>query len=232
MFNFATYIYTYIYLFTTPNMNTFSQTIVKRYDSLASEDCCLSCGKALSFANVQAGEVCVDLGSGKGHDVLRMAILSGPEGFVYGLDMSEGMIEVARNNASKLQLKNVTFVKSPLEDIPLESEMADVVISNCTINHSLDQAKVWSEIARILKPGGRFVVSDIYALEKVPEKYANDPVAVSECWAGAVIQEEYIQNILDAGLTGLGILEESLPYEKGKVRVASFTISGKKSTNP
>lgn len=225
MITFVKYISIYIH---NINMNSFSQTIAKRYDSLASEECCLSCGKALSFSGVQAGEICVDLGSGKGHDVLRMAILSGDTGFAYGIDMSEAMMETASNNAGKLQLKNVAFIRSPLEEIQLESEMADVVISNCTINHSLNQAKVWQEIARILKPGGRFVVSDIYAIEKIPEKYANDPVAVSECWAGAVIQEEYIKNIIDAGLTGLEILEESSPYEKGKVRVASFTISGKK----
>lgn len=212
-------------------MDSFSQTLVKRYDRLAGEDCCLSCGKAISFANVKTGEICVDLGSGQGHDVLRMAILSGKTGFVYGIDMSEGMMETARNNAKKLHVNHVDFLHSPLEEIHLENNMADVVISNCTINHSLDQAKVWKEISRILKPGGRFVVSDIYALEKVPTSYANDPEAVAECWAGAIIREEYIQNIIDAGLAGLEILEESLPYEKGKIKVASFTISGKKLSN-
>ena len=209
-------------------MNTFSQTVVKRYNGLSQEDCCLSCGKAFSFAGVLAGEVCVDLGSGQGHDVLRMAILTGESGFSYGIDISEGMIEAARNNASKLQLKNVSFVHSPLESLTLESNSADVVISNCTINHSLDQAKVWQEIARILKPGGRFVVSDIYSLEQVPEEFASDPEAVSECWAGAVIKDIYIKNILEAGMEKLEMLEESLPYEKCKIRVASFTISGQK----
>ncbi len=212
-------------------MGTFSQTVVKRYNDLSKEDCCLSCGKALSFANVQAGETCVDLGSGQGHDVLRMAILAGDSGFSYGIDISEGMIETARNNASKLQLKNVSFIRSPLESLTLENNITDVVISNCTINHSLDQAKVWREIARILKPGGRFVVSDIYALEQVPDEFASDPKAVSECWAGAVVKDMYIKHILDAGMEHLEMLEESLPYEKGKIRVASFTISGQKISN-
>ncbi len=212
-------------------MKNFPQTLVKRYDKLASEDCCLSCGKAFSFSRVQAGEVCVDLGSGQGHDVLRMAIVAGETGRAYGIDLSQGMIETARNNLAKLQLKNVAFISSPLEAIQLDNDLADVVISNCTINHSLEQARVWKEVFRILKPGGRFVVSDIYSLEQVPSEYANDPVAVSECWAGAVIKEKYLQNIIDAGFTNLEILEESLPYDKGKIRLASFTINGKKPSN-
>jgi arsenite methyltransferase len=209
-------------------MNPFSQTVVKRYDGLSKEDCCLSCGNALSFAGIQTGEVCVDLGSGQGHDVLRMAILTGDSGFSYGIDISDGMIDTARNKAIKLQINHVAFIHSPLESLTLNNNIADVVISNCSINHSLDQAKVWQEIYRILKPGGRFVVSDIYALEEVPQVYAIDPLSVAECWAGAVVKERYIQNMIEAGMKNLEIIEESSPYKKGEIHVVSFTISGRK----
>jgi arsenite methyltransferase len=207
-------------------MKSFSNAIVERYDKLSGQDCCLSCGKALSFAPVQPGDTCVDLGSGQGHDVLRMAIMTGPKGFVYGVDISDGMMDMAKQNASKLKLDHVAFIKCPLEEINLNTEQADVLISNCTINHSLNQARVWQEISRILKPGACFVVSDIYAIETVPEVYANDPAAVSECWAGAVTKDKYIEHMINAGLTGLEILEESIPYDKGKVQVASFTVRG------
>ncbi|MFO7978973.1 MAG: methyltransferase domain-containing protein [Bacteroidales bacterium] len=210
-------------------IDQFSQAITKRYDQLSGQECCLSCGGAFSLATIEEGFVCVDLGAGKGLDVLRMASLAGDKGFAYGVDISDKMMEVALQNAERLKISNVKFIKSPLEQIDLEPGIADVIISNCTLNHSLDQAKVWKEISRILKPGGTFVVSDIYALEDIPGEYRNDPQAVSECWAGAVTREKYIDNILQAGLSGIEMLEESTPYEKGKTRVASFTVKGNKS---
>jgi arsenite methyltransferase len=119
-------------------------------------------------------------------------------------------------------------MESELEAIALEEGIADFVISNCTINHAQNKAAVWGEIFRILKGGGRFVVSDIYSIERVPEEYRNDPVAVAECWAGAVQREEYLRTVLDAGFEQIEIIEESTPYEKGKVQVASFTLAGRK----
>lgn len=207
-------------------MNTQEKAIAQRYDSLAQEECCLSCGMALSYAEVQPGEICVDLGSGRGHDVFRMAILTGEKGFVYGLDISTNMIQAARETATKLALNNIAFIHSTLENIELNGGIADLVISNCTINHSLCQDLVWREIARILRPGGRFVVSDIYAVEEVPEEFASDPVMVSECWAGAVTRNKYIDNIKNAGFTQIRIIEESRPYAKGKIMTSSFTVSG------
>ncbi len=207
-------------------MGTLSDSIAKRYDSLSQADCCLSCGGALSLAQIGPGDVCVDLGCGKGHDVLRMATLAGSKGFAYGVDISTGMMDTARQNAKKLNLENVDFIYSELEDIRLEDNLADVVISNCTINHSLEQAKVWKEVGRILKKGGYFVVSDIYAIKPVPEQYRNNPDMVAECWAGAVVKEKYVKNLIEAGFEQLEILEESEPYKKGKIEVASFTIKG------
>ncbi len=208
-------------------MNT--EKIEIRYSELALDDsCCLSCGHAINYSKARPGEICVDLGSGQGSDVLRLAEEVGARGFVYGIDISDGMLRKARKRAAKLGIRNLKFLKTELEHTGLESEHVDLLISNCTINHAADKLAVWKEIYRILKRGGRFVVSDIYAIEEVPEKYRNDPQAVAECWAGATTREVYMQTLKDAGFTELEVLEESAPYPKGEVEVASFTIAGKR----
>ncbi|NVO03554.1 MAG: methyltransferase domain-containing protein [Bacteroidetes bacterium] len=207
------------------------QEINSRYSELSNSDCCLSCGSAIDHSKAQAGEKCVDLGSGRGNDVLRLAEMVGETGFVYGIDFADGMLEKARKNAAKFNVKNVSFIKSELEDIDIPSGSIDLVISNCTINHAKDKRKVWKEIFRILNPNGRFVVSDIYSMEEVPAEYKNDPVAISECWAGAVTRREYLETVIGTGFKGCDIIEESNPYEKGKIKVSSLTIIGsKKST--
>jgi arsenite methyltransferase len=204
-----------------------TKQIEVRYSLLAEETCCLSCGGAINYAKAKMGETCVDLGSGRGTDVLRLADEVGGGGFVYGVDVSNGMLAKADANAKKLGVTNVRFVKSELESIDIESGTVDLVISNCTINHAKNKQQVWNEIARILKKGGRFVVSDIYSIGQVPDEYRNDPVAVSECWAGAVTKQEYIETLNMAGFTKIEIIEESKPYPKGKIEVCSFTIAGK-----
>src|SRR5512140_2024538 len=153
-----------------------------RYSELADTECCLSCGGAINYAKPKSGEVCVDLGSGRGTDVLSMAEEVGETGFVYGIDVSEGMLEKARNMALKFDVKNVSFIQSDLEKMNLKDRTADLVISNCKINHASDKHAVWNEVYRILKHGGRFVVSDIYATNPIAEEYQHDPVAVAECW--------------------------------------------------
>lgn len=202
--------------------------IDKRYSELAETSCCLSCGGAMNYANVREGEQCVDLGSGRGTDVIRMAEKAGKSGFAYGFDISEGMIRKSLDTANRLGISNVSFISCPLEDLRLSSGIADLVISNCTINHASDKQKVWNEIFRILKPGGRFVVSDIYSINTVPDEYRNDPVAVAECWAGSVTRDEYMDHVKKAGFRDFSILEESKPYEKGKVMVSSWTITATK----
>lgn len=199
-----------------------------RYSELAEESCCLSCGGAIDKANARRGETCADLGSGRGQDVLRMAEDVGSEGFVYGLDISEGMLRKARKNAEKFNVKNVEFLETTLEELPLEDKCLDLVISNCTINHADDKARVWREIYRVLKKGGRFVVSDIYSTTPVPESYRNDPEAVAECWAGSVTRREYMEQLQQAGFNDVVILEESKPYPKGEIEVSSWTILGYK----
>lgn len=203
--------------------------INKRYTELAESDCCLSCGGAIHYAEPRTGEVCVDLGSGRGTDVIRMAEAVGSNGMAYGIDVADGMLEKARANAEKFGIANARFLRSELENIDLPDATADLVISNCTLNHAADKQAVWNEIHRILKKGGRFVVSDIYATQPIAEEYRNDPVAVSECWAGAVTKEEYLQQLENAGFATAEILEESAPYKKGHAEVASFTIAGKKA---
>jgi arsenite methyltransferase len=195
---------------------------------LAATDCCLSCGGAINYAEAQPNEVCVDLGSGRGTDAIRLAEAVGKDGFVFGIDISDGMIQKAFKTAENLGVTNVDFIKSPLEKIKLKENLADLVISNCTINHASDKQSVWNEIFRILKKGGRFVISDIYSTSPVPDEYKNDPEAIAECWAGSVTREEYLKQLENAGFKTINILEESAPYEKGKIKVSSWTIAGKK----
>ena len=204
--------------------------IDKRYSDLAEKECCLSCGGAIDLSHPQEGEVCVDLGCGKGTDLIRLREAVGERGHVIGVDISEGMLAKAKRNIEKFGYKNVSLVRSELEQIEIEDRVVDLIISNCTINHARDKRAVWSEIHRILKKGGRFVVSDIYSTEPVPAEYADDPVAVAECWAGAITKEEYTRILAETGFKDISIVEESKPYAKGKITVASFTVTAKKSS--
>ena len=178
----------------------YTEKIQIRYSELSKDDnCCLSCGGAIDYSKAQVGEICADLGSGRGSDVLRLAGEVGESGFAYGIDVSDGMLKKAQKNANKLGVKNVEFIKSELENIKLPTETVNLVISNCTINHASDKFKVWSEIERILKNSGRFVVSDIYSIGEVPDEYKNDPEAVAECWAGATTKQNYLDTLNKVG---------------------------------
>jgi len=204
-----------------------NEAINQRYTLLSEdESCCLSCGGAVFHADAQLEDVCVDLGSGRGNDVMRLAETVGPNGHVFGIDLSEGMVAKAKANLEKFSIKNATIFQAELEHLPLQDSAADLVISNCTINHAADKQGVWNEVYRILRTGGRFVVSDIYATQPIPEEYRNDPEAVAECWAGSVTKPDYLQMLQTAGFKEIRILEESKPYAKGKAEVCSFTISG------
>lgn len=200
--------------------------IKNRYTVLANDSCCLSCGGAIDYSKPQPGETCLDLGSGRGTDVLRMAEEVGEIGFVYGLDIAEGMLKKAKSTAKKMGVSNVEFIQSELDVIPLDDSSVDLIISNCTINHAGSKQDVWNEVYRVLKKGGRFVVSDIYSLQPVPEKYSKDPQSIAECWGGAETKEKYFYQLNKAGFNKIEILEESSPYKKGSIEVASFTIRG------
>jgi ubiquinone/menaquinone biosynthesis C-methylase UbiE len=200
------------------------ESITVRYNKLAGESCCLSCGGAINHAKIQPGDHCLDLGSGRGLDVIRMAESTGPSGIAYGVDISGGMIRKARKNAEKFHITNVRFIQSELESLPLDDNSINVVISNCTINHAKDKRAVYKEIYRILHKDGRIIISDIYSEEDVPAEYADDPTAVAECWAGAITKEKYISILEEAGFRDVVIVEESEPYNKGKIVVSSFTF--------
>ena len=212
------------------NKGTLKQALDVRYSELAEQSCCLSCGDAVGYAAVKPGEVCVDLGSGRGQDVLKMAEAAGRGGMAYGIDISAGMLKHARETAAEREIVNAVFMESELESLPLASASVDVVISNCTINHARDKRQVYREIARILRPAGRIVISDIYALDEIPPEYAADPAAVAECWAGAVLRDEYFEILAGAGFKTLTIYKESEPYTKGKARVVSITFMAEKES--
>lgn len=203
-------------------------SIDKRYSDLAESSCCLSCGGAIQHAGARKGETCLDLGSGRGTDALRLAEQVGPGGFVYGQDIAAGMLAKARQTARSLAVTHVDFLESPIESIPLPDRKVDLVVSNCTINHARDKVAVWSEIFRVLKQGGRFVVSDIYSSEPVPPEYASDPDAIAECWAGSVTREAYLSTLAACGFKNIRVLEESAPYPKGKITVSSITLYGER----
>lgn len=203
-----------------------SDEINVRYSELAESSCCLSCGGALEKSEPSSGDVCIDLGSGRGTDALRLAEIVGDKGFVYGIDLSDGMISKAKKTAKRMNVENVEFIQSDLSSIPLEDKTVDIIISNCVLNHIEDKQNIWNEIYRVLKKGGSFTVSDIYSSETVPEKYASDPEAIAECWAGSVTKDVYLKTLEKAGFENVEILEESTPYKKGEIYVSSFTIRG------
>ncbi len=172
--------------------------------------------------------MCVDVGCGRGADVLTLAKRVGPTGHVWGLDLTEVMLDVARARAAEQGLAQAHFAQCPLEHLALPDATADWVLSNCALNHATDKAAVWREIARILKPGARFAVSDIYAVEPIEERYRTDPEAIAECWAGAVPKDEVLAHVAAAGLVEVQIVEERTPYKKAAATLASFTLVGRK----
>lgn len=193
------------------------------------KSCCstsLSCGGAFELADLRPGEILIDIGSGRGADVLRAARVS--EAIQYGVDPVESMLRVSSDSALAIGIENVKFLKGWAHSLPLDSNFADVVISNCVINHAPDKAAVYSEIHRILKNGGRFVVSDVLAENVIPDAIKNDPEAVAACYGGAETKANYFGAIRIAGFREIEILEESAPYLKGGVEVRSITVRGYK----
>ena len=167
----------------------------------------LGCGVPTAVADLHEGEVVLDLGSGAGADVLISARRVGATGRAIGIDMTDEMLELARRNATDAGFSNVEFVKGYLEDLPLPDESVDVVISNCVINLSGDKPKVLAEAARVLRPGGRFAVSDVIADEDMDDATHADMAAWTGCIAGALTQTEFRQALAAAGLVDLEIHE-------------------------
>jgi SAM-dependent methyltransferase len=165
----------------------------------------LGCGNPTALIDLHAGETVLDLGSGGGIDVLLSARRVGPSGFAYGLDMTDEMLALAQENKAKAGASNVAFLKGRIEEIPLPAGAVDVVISNCVINLSADKSQVLREAFRVLKPGGRFAVSDVVADGPVPAGLRQNMEAWVGCLAGALETSEYTQLLTDAGFEGVSI---------------------------
>jgi len=159
----------------------------------------LGCGNPTALATLHPGEVVLDLGSGGGIDVLISAKRVGPTGHVYGLDMTDEMLALAEKNRAEAGVTNVEFLKGNIESIPLPDSTVDVIISNCVINLSADKDSVLREAFRVLKPGGRFAVSDMVVDGILPEAIRNDMFAWSGCVAGALSVDEYVAKLTAAG---------------------------------
>jgi SAM-dependent methyltransferase len=165
----------------------------------------LGCGNPTALAELKAGETVLDLGSGGGIDVLLSARRVGPTGKAYGLDMTDEMLALARENQRKAGVKNVEFLKGEIEHIPLPDNSVDVVISNCVINLSGDKDRVLREAFRVLKPGGRFAVSDVVTRGDIPAEVRQNMLLWVGCIAGALQDWEYVAKLAKAGFDGIDI---------------------------
>ena len=165
----------------------------------------LGCGNPTALIDLQEGQTVLDLGSGGGIDVLLSARRVGPTGKVYGLDMTDEMLTLARENQAKAGATNVEFLKGEIEHIPLPDNSVDVIISNCVINLSADKAGVLREAFRVLKPGGRFAVSDVVVRGAVPEPVRRSMELWVGCVAGALHEHDYRQYLRDAGFESVDV---------------------------
>ncbi|MGH3338901.1 MAG: arsenite methyltransferase, partial [Propionibacteriaceae bacterium] len=165
----------------------------------------LGCGNPITVAELREGERVLDLGSGGGIDVLLSARRVGPSGFVYGVDMTEEMLQLARANAEKAGAANVQFLKGTIEDVPLPDGSVDVVISNCVINLSIDKPKVLTEMFRVLTPGGRIGISDVVAEDHLTAAERAARGSYVGCIAGALSRAEYLEGLAAAGFVDVSV---------------------------
>lgn len=186
----------------TSNLYETSQTRDLPSEAVAAS---LGCGNPTALAGLRPGETVLDLGSGGGIDVLLSAKRVGPEGVVYGLDMTDEMLALARENQLKAGAANVRFLKGDIENIPLPGNCVDVIISNCVINLSADKDRVLREAFRVLKPGGRFAVSDVVVRGAVPEEVRRSLELWIGCVAGALEETEYRAKLAAAGFKAIEI---------------------------
>jgi len=170
----------------------------------------LGCGNPVALASLTEGETVLDLGSGAGFDCFLAADRVGEKGRVIGVDMTQEMVEKARENAAKGNYGNVEFRLGEIENLPVADNSVDIVISNCVINLAPDKGKVFKEAYRVLKPGGRLMVSDIVLLQELPDFIKNSVEAYIGCLSGAMMREEYIKAIETAGFDEVKIIDETV----------------------
>ena len=188
------------------------------------------CGNPAALASLKPGETVVDFGSGGGIDCFLAAQAVGPKGRVIGVDMTPDMVNLAKENARKLDLVNVEFHLTEMESTPIQSDSADVIISNCVINLAPDKDAVFAEAFRILRPGGRLAVSDMVLVEELPAEVVSDPANWVSCLSGAELKSIYIGRLEKAGFTGVEITSET-PYQSDaswSSRVHSMSINARK----
>jgi SAM-dependent methyltransferase len=225
---------------------TFSPDYSKKEGYVKDADLGLGCGIPTDIVNIKPGETVVDLGSGAGNDVFIAQRLVGKNGRVIGIDMTEAMIEKARQNAGTLGYENVEFRLGDIEKMPVDDNTADVVVSNCVINLVPDKLKAFQEIYRIMKPGGRFGISDIVITGTLPAKIQSAAEMYAGCVAGALKKDAYIKIIAEAGFFNIFIAKEKayiIPdtvllnylsqeeindYKQSGVQILSITIYGEK----
>ena len=207
----------------------------------------LGCGLPTQFAKIKSGDVVIDLGSGAGNDCFVARAETGPTGRVIGIDMTPAMIEKAQQNADKLNYNNVEFRLGDIERLPVAANMADVVVSNCVLNLVPDKRKAFLEIARVLKPGGHFSISDIVLTGTLPDKLRGAAEMYAGCVSGAIQKEEYLGLIKEFGFDNITLQKEKpiiIPdqiladyltpdeiadYKKSAVGIYSITVYAEKS---
>lgn len=213
---------------------------------VAEADFGLGCGIPTEFANMKDGDTVLDLGSGAGNDAFIASKIVGEKGKVIGLDMTEAMIEKANSNKEKLGFKNAEFRFGEIENMPVESDSIDVVLSNCVLNLVPDKTKAFGEIYRVLKSGGHFTISDIVVTGDLPENVRKAAELYAGCVSGAMKKEDYIKEIDETGFKNIKIFKEKPvsvsdesmlkyisekeleDYKKSGNGILSITISGSK----
>lgn len=206
----------------------------------------LGCGLPTEFAKIKEGDTVIDLGSGAGNDAFVARRLAGEKGKVIGIDFTEPMISRARENAEKMGLNNVEFRLGDIEDMPVTANKADVIVSNCVLNLVPNKHKVFSEVYRVMKPGGHFSISDIVLEGELPARWKEVAELNAGCVSGAIQKEEYLGIIKEAGFTNITLqkdktitipdeilasylsAEEIAEYKKGTTRITSITVYAEK----
>lgn len=201
--------------------------IIERYQMESSESCTLSCGSTIEELNVKPGEDILDLGCGRGEDTLAAARLTAPGGTATGLDLTEAMIQRAKQHAIEEKVINASFFQGDIENLPFKKENFDGVMSNCVINHANNKTAAYQEIYRVLRPGGRMIVADAVTKIPLPAEVKNDPEAWAHCFGGAITEEEYMASIFAAGFRNIEVLRRR-EYLKNGYDFISLTLKAVK----
>lgn len=209
------------------NQDKLHEKIKERYEPESQGCCSLSCGSTLDELEIKQGELILDLGCGRGEDTILAAKLVGDQGKATGLDLTPAMIAEAEKNAKQENAKNASFVAGDIENLPFEDMSFDGIISNCVINHARSKKRAYSEIQRVLKQGGRFVVADAVTKEPLPPEIKEDAEAWAQCFGGAITEEEYLESIRSAGFQTVTVLNRR-EYLKNGYDFISLTIKAVK----